>query len=203
MRPENFVSLSEFCPRLLIEASYATTKNFTGSVVDGYKRVDALMSRAGAEALCAAQSELDREGLRLKIFDAYRPKKAVAFFQHWAKLPGDDVALKAHYYPTHTKLELFEIGYIAKQSSHSRGSAVDLTLVDATGAELDMGTVFDFFHEKSHTRSPLITPAQRANREKLVELMQRHGFKNYLQEWWHFSLVKEAFPGQSFDFDVD
>jgi len=98
---------------------------------------------------------------------------------------------------------LFEHGYIAQRSSHSRGSAVDLTLTKADGTELDMGTIFDFFHERSHTAHRGITREQRRNRELLKGMMERHGFKNFAQEWWHYSLVQEAFPGQSFDFDVD
>ncbi len=203
MMPEGFVSLSQYCPSLVISADYATTENFTGEVVDGYRRVEAIYSKKGADALCRVQAEAQKLGLGLKIFDAYRPVKAVKFFGEWAKRPGDVPAIKERYYPHHTKLELFELGYIARQSSHSRGSAVDLTLVDAKGVELDMGTVFDFFHEKSHTANPTITSQQKKNRETLLKLMTAQGFKNFHQEWWHFSLVDEAFPGRYFDFDVE
>lgn len=202
MLPEGFVYLSKECPSLMISASYATADNFTGSVVDGYLAVEAIFSRAGAEALCKVQDELQGKGLGLKIFDAYRPLKAVKFFQTWAKMPGDVQAIKEKYYPTHTKLDLFKLGYIATESSHSRGSAVDLTIVNENGIELDMGTIFDYFHERSHTKAADLTEEQKSNRELLLDVMKRHGFKNYSQEWWHFSLVKEAFPGKSFDFNI-
>jgi D-alanyl-D-alanine dipeptidase len=198
-----FVYLSEACPSLVIAASYATAENFTGTVVDGYRRVEAVYSEVGAKALCKVQADAQNLGLSLKIFDAYRPVKAVEYFVSWSKIPGDIPEIKERYYPTHTKAELFDLGYIARQSSHSRGSAVDLTLVDTQGVELDMGTVFDYFHETSHTQNTAITVAQKKNRELLVSLMARHGFRNYAKEWWHFSLIKEAFPGRSFDFDIE
>lgn len=198
-----FVYLSVACPTLVIAASYATTENFTGEIVAGYRRVEAVYSELGAKALCKVQADAQKMGLSLKIFDAYRPVKAVQFFVNWSQIPTDIPEIKERYYPTHTKMELFDLGYIARQSSHSRGSAVDLTLVDSQGVELDMGSVFDFFHETSHTQNPRITPAQRKNRELLVNLMAKHGFRNYAKEWWHFSLIKEAFPGRSFDFDIE
>lgn len=203
MIPHGFVSLSKTCPDLIIAANYATPDNFTGSVVNGYRRVEAIFSEKGTKALCEIQAEAKQLGYGLKIFDAYRPVKAVKFFQDWAKTPEANPAKKELHYPTLTKQQLFEQGYIAERSSHSRGSALDLTLVDAQGTELDMGTIFDFFHEKSHTNSQLITEGQRKNRALLKGLMEKHGFKNYDQEWWHYSLVSEAFPGQSFDFDVN
>ncbi len=203
MIPNGFVSLSQICPSLVVGANYATKENFTGEVVDGYRRVEAIFSETGAKSLCRAQVEAQKLGLGLKIYDAYRPVKAVHFFQDWGKRPGDVQEIKEKYYPNYTKAQLFELGYIARQSSHSRGSAVDLTLVDSSGAELDMGSVFDFFHEKSHTASIQITEEQRKNRKILFDLMVNHGFKNYDKEWWHFSLVNEAFPGRYFDFDVE
>ncbi len=203
MLPPGFVRLSEFCPSIQLGASYATTENFTGEVVHGYLKEEAVFSRKGAEALCRVEVEAKKRGLGLKVFDAYRPVKAVQFFQAWGRRPGDVRELKERYYPSYSKEQLFELGYIARQSSHSRGSAVDLTLVDAQGVELDMGTVFDFFHERSHTEAAEITAEQRSNRLLLKELMVRQQFKNYSKEWWHYSLVQEAFPGQSFDFDVE
>ncbi len=203
MLPTGFVSLSQSCPGLVVSADYATRDNFTGSVVDGYRRVEAVLSEKGARALCAVQEEAARQGLALKIFDAYRPEKAVRFFQEWAQRPEGDPERKRRHYPTHTREELFERGYIAARSSHSRGSAVDLTLVRASsGQELDMGSIFDYFHERSHTAARGLSSAQRANRQLLKGLMEKHGFKNYDKEWWHYSLVQEAFPGQSFDFDI-
>jgi zinc D-Ala-D-Ala dipeptidase len=203
MIPAGFVYLSQHCPTILIGANYATSDNFTGEVVAGYRRVEAVFSKKGADALCRVQAEAAKQGLNLKIFDAYRPVKAVSFFQDWGKRPGDVPEMKERYYPHYTKAQLFELGYIALRSSHSRGSAVDLTLVDAQGQELDMGTVFDFFHEHSHTESTGVTAAQLKNRRLLGELMSKQGFKNYHKEWWHFSLIEEAFPGRSFDFDIE
>ncbi len=203
MRNADFVSLSTFCPELQIAASYATAENFTGAPVAGYHKVEALLSRKAALALCEAQKRARAEGLALKVFDAYRPTRAVAHFEAWAKLPETRVDLREKYYPSFTKSELFERGYIAHRSSHSRGSAVDLTLVDAQGAELDMGTIFDFFHPLSHTDAAGIGSGQHKNRQLLVRIMQESGFKNYSQEWWHFSLKDEAYPGQYFDFPVE
>lgn len=203
MIAEGFVYLSEFCPSLVISADYATVENFTGEVVPGYLRREAVYSRVGAEALCRVQSDAQKLGLSLKIYDAYRPVKAVQAFMDWGAIPHDVPEIKERYYPEYTKQQLFDLGYIARQSSHSRGSAIDLTLVDSNGSELDMGGVFDFFHERSHTHSELINSEQKKNRGILLKLMTGHGFKNYAKEWWHFSLVKEAFPGRSFDFDIE
>lgn len=203
MIPSDFVYLSTFCPTILIGANYATRENFTGDIVEGYRRKEVIFSRVGAEALSQVQAEALKLGFRLKVFDAYRPVKAVQSFQKWALCPDKDPTLKQRYYPDHDKADLFELGYIARQSVHSRGSAVDLTLVDAQGEELDMGTIFDFFHKRSHTESPDINAEHRKNRQLLLSLMSAHGFKNYRGEWWHFSLINEAFPGQFFDFNVE
>jgi len=164
----------------------------------------ALLARLPAEALCEVQKEALKKGLSLKIFDGYRPVKAVQFFQEWAKRSEDNLNLKKLYYPTFTRLELFEKGFIAKQSSHSRGSAVDLTLIELkTGRDLDMGSGFDFFDVISHTETNLVTEKQKNNRMMLKELMESRGFKNFHQEWWHFSFRPEPYPEQYFDFDVE
>lgn len=202
--PTNFVSLSEHCPGILIEASYSTEHNFTGEIVEGYRARKALLAKQAADSLCKVQREALSQGLTLKVFDAYRPVKAVTFFQTWAQKPETNPKIKETFYPKFSRLELFENGYIAKQSSHSRGAAIDLTLaLVKTGKELDMGTAFDYFDSRSNTASPLITEDQRKNRQLLQRLMEAEGFKNYAQEWWHFSLAKEPFPGQYFDFDVE
>lgn len=201
--PQGFVALSLACPSIALSMDYAGTDNFTGEVVDGYLRPEAWFSRSGTLALCKVQTELLSQGLSLKIFDAYRPVKAVRHFQEWAKLPEGNPQIKARHYPDFTRAQLFERGYIAQRSSHSRGSAVDLTIVGTDGRELDMGTIFDFFHERSHTAYPGLTSHQKANRQLLKVHMERNGFKNFDQEWWHYSLVTEAFPGQYFDFDVE
>ncbi|HXH76406.1 MAG TPA: M15 family metallopeptidase [Bacteriovoracaceae bacterium] len=202
--PLDFVSLSDICTGLMIAASYATPQNFTGEVVHGYKAPKALMAKEPSLAICKVQSKAMGLGYKLKIFDAYRPAKAVAFFQEWALRPEINPHLKERYYPSFSRKELFDQGYIAKQSSHSRGSAVDLTLVDASsGKELDMGSDFDYFDTISNTDSSKITEDQRKNRKILKMLMEAEGFQNYSQEWWHFSFKAEPFPGQYFDFDVE
>ena len=202
--PLGFVSLSEVCPSLKIHMNYATVDNFTGEVVAGYKAKKAYLAKAPAEALCLVQTEAQKRGLSLKIFDSYRPVKAVDFFQAWAQKPETNPHIKELYYPLFTRLELFEKGYIAKQSSHSRGSAVDLTLVEVeSGNNLDMGSAFDYFDDLSSTESPRVTELQKRNRFLLRELMEAKGFKNFSQEWWHFSFRPEPYPDQYFDFDVE
>lgn len=202
--PAGFVSLGEICPELKIHMSYATPENFTGEVVEGYKARKAYLAKEPAQALCVVQAEAKKLGYSLKIYDSYRPVKAVSFFQTWARKPETNPQIKELYYPGHTRLELFEAGYIAKQSSHSRGSAVDLTLIDVkTGQNLDMGSAFDYFDDLSHTDSPKATAAQKKNRVILKELMESRGFKNFSQEWWHYSFKPEPYPDQYFDFDVE
>lgn len=202
--PQTFVSLDEYCPGAIFYMSYATAENFTGAVVTGYKARKAYLAKAPAEALGQVQKAALKLGLTLKIYDSYRPTKAVGCFQSWAQRPETNHAEKARYYPLFSRQDLFEQGYIAKQSSHSRGAAVDLSLVDvASGVELDMGSEFDYFDDLSHTDSPKANPEQRANRQKLRGLMESHGFKNYAHEWWHYSFKPEPFPTQYFDFDVE
>jgi D-alanyl-D-alanine dipeptidase len=202
--PSSFVSLGEICPTLIIAADYATAENFTGSIVAGYKAKKAYLARETAQALCKVQEAAVKRGFGLKIYDGYRPVKAVSFFQSWAREPEQNPEIKARHYPKFTRHELFEGGYIAKESSHSRGSAVDLTLVVAeTGHELDMGSIFDYFDDISHTDSKQVTSQQRKNRLLLKELMEAHGFKNFAQEWWHYSLKPEPHANEYFDFDVE
>ena len=202
--PTGFISLNDACPSMKIHMSYATAENFTGEIVTGYKAKKAYLAKAPAEALCLVQAEAQKRGLSLKIYDSYRPVKAVAFFQAWAQKPETNSQIKEHYYPGFTRLQLFEQGYIAKQSSHSRGSAVDLTLVEMeSGRSLDMGSAFDYFDDLSNTDSPKVTDEQKKNRMILKELMEGKGFKNFSQEWWHYSFRPEPYPDQYFDFDVE
>lgn len=202
--PINFISVSELCPSIKIEASYATVGNFTGEVVPGYKAVKAFITKEAGKALCKAQTIAEQQGMALKIFDGYRPVKAVTFFQHWAGREEENHEIKKIYYPKFTRQQLFEQGYIAKQSSHSRGGTLDLTLVDLkTGKDLDMGTIFDYFDEHSWTASLKVSEKQRANRQILKTIMESQGFKNFHQEWWHYSLVNEPYPDQYFDFDIE
>jgi D-alanyl-D-alanine dipeptidase len=153
-------------------------------------------------ALAAVQKDLAGRGLGLKVFDCYRPTRAVAHFVRWAK-DLKDVAQKARFYPEVDKQNLFRDGYIAARSGHSRGSTVDLTLVHSTNRhELDMGTAFDLFSPRSWPASTTVTPAQHANRMLLASVMTKHGFKPLEQEWWHFTLAREPFPETYFDFPV-
>jgi D-alanyl-D-alanine dipeptidase len=199
----DFISLEEACSGIKIEASYSKPSNFTGSIVAGYRSAKAYIHKSPAKALCEVQVEAEKNRLGLKIFDAYRPVKAVKYFLDWANKPEDNLTLKELYYPKFSRLDLFEKGFIAKQSSHSRGSAVDLTLVDLeTGIDLDMGSGFDFFDEISHTESPFISEKQQSNRLLLKSLMESKGFKNFSQEWWHYSFRPEPYPESYFDFDV-
>ena len=203
MRSE-FIDLTSVCADILIEASYATSNNFTGQIVPGYKKKMAILPKAPALALSEVQTKALNLGFTLKVFDAYRPVKAVAFFQDWAKRPEDNLSIKKIFYPSYSRQELFDSGFIALRSSHSRGCAIDLTLADSkTLKELDMGSCFDYFDTLSYTDSTEINEDQRKNRQLLKDLMEGCGFKNYYQEWWHYSFRPEPFPGQYFDFDVE
>jgi D-alanyl-D-alanine dipeptidase len=198
-----FVDLKTFCPGVIVQMNYATTDNFTGEVVPGYRAQKALLAKEAAELLANVQKEALSSGLSLKIFDSYRPKKAVQFFIEWAEKRESNPELKQLYYPRYTRKEILDNGFIARQSSHSRGSAVDLTLVDLkTGNELDMGTIFDYFDEASHTDSPKVDYEQKKNRQVLKSMMESAGFSNFRQEWWHYSLRPGPYPDQYFDFDI-
>lgn len=199
-----FVSLQELCPDLMIQMDYSTPHNFTGTIVPGYKAPKAYLARNTGEALCRVQKHAVLMGYSLKIFDAYRPVKAVEFFKEWAKKPEDNQKVKAEFYPTFSRQQLFEEGYIALRSSHSRGGAVDLTLHDLKKkTDVDMGGIFDYFHAISSTETKLITKNQQENRYLLKSLMEKEGFANYSGEWWHYSLKPEQFPDEYFDFDVE
>lgn len=199
-----FVDLKELCPELVVQMNYASADNFTGEVVPGYLVVKALMAKEPAMVLAKVQKDALKKGYSLKIFDSYRPAKAVEFFLRWAELPETNPDIKLIHYPKFTRKEILDNGFIAKRSSHSKGSAVDLTLVDTkSGKELDMGTPFDFFDELSHTDSKQVSAEQKKNRHLLRSLMESHGFKNFSQEWWHYSYRPEPYPDQYFDFDVE
>jgi D-alanyl-D-alanine dipeptidase len=201
--PEEFISLQSYCPEIQVLTSYSTTENFTGSIVSGYLSPKCFLSKPAAKALCLVHKKASQLGLGVRVFDAYRPVKAVEFFMEWAKLPESNPDLKKKFYPQFTRKELFDAGYIARRSSHSRGSAVDLTLYNLeNNVEIDMGGIFDLFDEVSHTSSPLVSSQQKQNRMILKTLMEGEGFKNFSLEWWHYSLIDEPFPGTYFDFDI-
>ena len=197
-----FVLLSDVVPHIVQEIRYFTTFNFVGERIDGYEEPVALMTREAARALKTVSNELMVKGYRLKIYDAYRPMMAVKHFIFWA-IEDEDIRMKPYFYPDIDKQDAFQLGYIAKRSSHSRGSAVDLMLLDMkTGKEVDMGGPFDLFGERSHPDFSGITDEQYANRMLLRAAMERNGFEPYECEWWHFRLADEPFPDTYFNFPV-
>lgn len=198
----DFVLLADHVPHIVQEIRYYATYNFIGERIDGYEEPIALLTREAARALKAVSNELFVQGYRLKVFDAYRPVAAVKQFILWG-IEDTDVRMKPYFYPDLEKQELFARGYIAKQSSHSRGSAVDLTLLDMrTGKELDMGSPFDLFSERSHPDYRGITDEQYENRMLLQNVMVRNGFAPIDCEWWHFTLKNEPYPDTFFEFPV-
>ncbi len=200
--PSDFVLLADYVPGVVQEIRYYSTYNFIGDRINGYEEPCALLTKEAARALISASNELMVQGYRLKVFDAYRPVSAVKHFILWG-LEDQDIRMKPYFYPDLKKNELFEKGYIAKQSSHSRGSTVDLTLLDmATGKEVDMGCPFDFFGEVSHPDFKGITEEQYANRMMLRRVMLRSGFQPFEYEWWHFTLEDEPYPDTYFEFPV-
>lgn len=199
--PQGFVYVADVVPDVLLEIRYYSTYNFVGQRIDGYEAPVAIMTVEAAEALGQAARALAGQGYRIKIFDAYRPTTAVEHFVRWAQT--DDEQMKPYFFPDVEKGQLFELGYVATQSGHSRGSTVDLTLVDmSTGQELDMGTPFDFFGQESHFGTSLITEEQAANREILKNAMTSAGFVFFSGEWWHYLLANEPYPDTYFDFPV-
>lgn len=201
--PEGFVYLDEIIPNIDIELRYITDHNFLGVPVDGYEATKCIISEKAAEAINGVQQELNSYGLGLRIYDTYRPQRAVDHFVRWAKVL-DDTLTKSEFYPEVDKKDLFKNGYIASKSSHTRGSTVDLTIIDLRdGKELDMGSNFDYFGQLSWVHTPEnITMAQQAHRMLLQTLMAKYGFNNYSAEWWHFTLKDEPFPETYFDFPV-
>ncbi len=202
MDPSGFVLLADYVPHAVQEIRYYSTYNFIGDRIDGYEEPCALLTREAARALKSASNEMIVQGYRLKVFDAYRPVAAVKHFILWG-IEDQDVRMKPYFYPDLEKQELFAKGYIAKRSSHSRGSTVDLTLLDMrTGKEADMGGPFDLFSEVSHPDYRGITDEQAENRMRLQQVMVRNGFLPLSCEWWHFTLGNEPYPDTYFEFPV-
>ncbi|WP_030416107.1 M15 family metallopeptidase [Streptomyces sp. NRRL S-1448] len=224
--PGEFVALRDVDPTVLQEMRYATPHNFMGVPVTGYRAPICLLTRDAAWALHRAQRAFLRRGYSLKVYDCYRPQRAVNHFVAWAEDLGDQ-RMKGEFYPRVDKSTLFRDGYIAEKSGHSRGSTVDLTLVRLPALptrpyvpgepltpcygprearfpdnSLDMGTGFDCFDTLAHTLDPRITGVQRANRLLLKDGLERAGFVNYAAEWWHYTFTPETFPDTYFDFPV-
>jgi zinc D-Ala-D-Ala dipeptidase len=219
--PEGFVYLRDIDPTIQQDMRYAGSKNFTGRPAPGYDAPECVLVRQAAEALKAVQADLKAKGLGLKVYDCYRPERAVAGFVAWTKEP-DDPKAKVIYYPNVPKSELLP-NYIAPRSGHSRGAAVDLTLVplgaeandspksgpcnapqgsEAPDGSLAMGTTFDCFDVKSGKLASNYTAEQNANRNALSDAMKAHGFNDYMFEWWHFVLANEPYPHTYFDFPI-
>jgi D-alanyl-D-alanine dipeptidase len=236
--PEGFVYLDDIDPTIIQEMRYATAYNFVGEPIDGYDEAQCVLTREAARALAQVQADLRPRRMSLKVYDCYRPQRAVDHFVRWIRLvdrpgyEGDDEAMKEAFFPAVEKRRLFREGYIARRSGHSRGSTVDLTVVrlphtprttypqppgrlprcdaPAVGGpggrldegDLDMGTAYDCFTPLSMTDSPDVSAAARANRRLLREAMGRRGFRNYPQEWWHYTLRGEPYSGRYFDFTI-
>ncbi|HEX9251047.1 MAG TPA: M15 family metallopeptidase [Ignavibacteriaceae bacterium] len=224
--PDGFVEIREVIPDIILDLRYTTNHNFLGVPVQGYISQKCYITKAAADSLSKVQAELRHFNLSLKIYDAYRPQQAVDHFVRWAKDLSDTLT-KKEFYPTVDKSRLFIDGYIAEKSGHSRGSTVDLTVVPIPLPQqpefdidnqcecfesfdkrfkdnsIDMGTGFDCFHKLSHTENPKLTPQQRANRLLLKSLMDKYGFKNLSEEWWHFTLRNEPYPKTYFNFIVE
>ena len=223
--PKGFVYLRDAAPKILQDMRYAGPHNFTGKIVAGYEAPECILTRPAATALARAQQKVAAQGLKLIVWDCYRPQRAVADFVRWAK--NADTRTKTEFYPKTLKSRLFALGYIASHSAHSRGSTVDLGLVPAglavvpawdstqplvscvapKGARtddgtIDLGTGFDCFDETAHVRSRAVAAEARANRKNLHDVMVSVGFVGYPREWWHFKLADEPFADRAFDFPV-
>ena len=197
------VSVNEIIPDALFDIRYYSGDNFLGARVDGYVKPLCFLTEPAGSALTQVQQEVSQQGYTLKIFDCYRPQRAVDHFVRWVQ-DLNDQKMKILYYPNEDKSRLIEKGYIADRSGHSRGSTVDLTLARASDAtELYMGTPYDYFDTRSNTADPRITERQRDNRLLLKTAMEKHGFVNYDKEWWHYTLDDEPYPDTYFDFPVE
>jgi D-alanyl-D-alanine dipeptidase len=225
--PGNFVDIQKVIPDVLLDVRYYGPHNFVGERVDGYMAPKCFLSKEAAEALVGVQKELAPYSLTLKIYDCYRPQRSVNHFVRWAT-EIENIKTKKEFYPTIDKRNLFKDGYIDSKSGHSRGSTLDLTIVPSPAPaqeqyspgqklyecylpaakrfrdnSIDMGTGFDCFDELSHTANANIGHQQKINRLLLKSLMEKHGFRNYDKEWWHFTLKNEPYPDTYFDFVIE
>ena len=200
--PKGFVYVDEVIPDIHIELRYNSTYNFVGEVINGYTANKLILTKEAADALKLVQEELEQQNFCLKVYDGYRPQRAVNHFMVWAKDLNDTIN-KHIFYPNVDKKDLFSEEYIAARSGHSKGSTLDLTIIDGnTGEPLDMGSPYDFFGQESWVDYDSISEKQKANRQLLQTVMLKHGFKNYPREWWHFTLKNEPFPDTYFDFPI-
>jgi D-alanyl-D-alanine dipeptidase len=201
--PDGFVYVKDIIPDLEVKLRYFSTHNFVGDTITGYKANTLILTRESAQALKKVQAELQEQNLCLMVYDGYRPQRAVNHFSRWAK-DFKDTLQKQEFYPKVDKRHLFRDGYIASRSGHSRGSTLDLTIIDGnTNVPLDMGSPYDFFGKESWVAHPELTDIQKANRQLLQKVMLKHNFRNYPKEWWHFTLRWEPFPKTFFDFEIE
>ena len=224
--PSAFINVVDFIPTIILDLRYFGGHNFIGSRINGYNAEHTYLTFEAAVALKNVQEELMSMSLSLKIYDAYRPQRAVDHFVDWAENLAD-TAMKAEFYPEVKKKHLFRDGYIAARSGHSRGSTLDVTIVALSSGEepgffqndlqdcrlpaaqryrdttIDMGTGYDCFDTLSWTMDGRIGVQQRANRLLLKTIMERHGFRNYEREWWHYTLIDEPFEETYFDFPIE
>lgn len=201
--PAGFTYVKDIAPSIEVELRYFSINNFVGDTIKYYRSNSLILTEKAAQALKKVQEDLERKNLCLLVYDGYRPQGAVNHFIEWAK-DLNDTLMKQQYYPDVDKQNLFREGYIASKSGHSRGSTVDLTILDAaTGRPLDMGSPYDFFGKESWVENKNLTETQIKNRQLLQDVMIKHGFRNYPKEWWHFTLRNEPFPDTYFDFPVE
>ena len=199
---EGFVYLKDVIPNIKIDLKYFTKNNFVGNKIKGYNAPVAIVTKETAYALKEIQNDLKHFDYGLKIFDSYRPQQAVDHFVRWAK--NNSRKMKSIHYPDVKKKNLFKEGYIATKSSHTRGSTIDLTIINLNnGKELNMGTVYDFFGKESWLENKNLTIAQRANRILLQSVMKKYGFIPLKEEWWHYTLSNEPFSEKYFNFPVE
>lgn len=200
--PKGFVYIDEIIDDVYIDIRYSYDNNFIGEKINGYNQSVAIGTKELALALKQVQNDLRHFGYGIKIFDAYRPQKAVNHFSRWST--NDDVLMKDLFYPNIEKRDLFKEGYLASKSGHSRGSTIDLTIINLkTKKELDMGTTYDFFGVESSYDYSGLTYEQSSNRLLLFSVMKKYGFKHFINEWWHFTLENESFPDTYFNFNVE
>ena len=200
---KGFSYLLEVDESIQQELRYFSSNNFIGKKIDGYKKNTVIISNAAAKALKKVQAELIQMGLSLKVYDAYRPQQSVDHFVRWAKKLNDTL-MKQSFYPTVRKSDLFKLGFIASKSGHTRGSSVDLSIVEIkTNKEIDMGSSYDFFGATSYSLYKKLSSRQEKNRMFLRNIMIKNGFNPYDKEWWHYTLVDEPFPNTYFNFDIE
>ncbi|MEM6720113.1 MAG: M15 family metallopeptidase [Bacteroidota bacterium] len=201
--PKGFVYVRAYIPDITVELRYLCSDNFIGTHIDGYEADKCILTLPATLALKKVQKALKEKNLGIKVFDAYRPQRAVDHFRRWARNLNDTL-MKQEYYPNVAKKDLFRLEYIATKSRHSSGSTVDVTIIDLkTKKELDMGSAFDFFGKISWVSYQNLTKEQLQNRQLLQQMMLQNGFRNYPQEWWHFTLRGEPYRDQYFDFPIE